>query len=138
MASGQLGRDTLTSTCLENGINRCSNWPIPVAGGLKFTRVSAGSWETQLRRDDERRGILLGVKWVEPTWQRLLPPIDAGFPIDQGYPCSHIPLRVEGGVGLQVRQGQAVYFTCGLSDSGEGYCWGYGVTTANLGQRRET
>jgi len=123
---GQLGRDTLTSTCLENGINRCSNWPIPVAGGLKFTRVSAGSWEHSCGVTTSGAAYCWGSNGSsqlgnDSTSDRC------GFPIDQGYPCSHIPLRVEGGVVFKsVKAGG--YFTCGLSDTGEGYCWGYGVT----------
>src|SRR5204863_9685064 len=43
---GQLGRDTLTSTCW-GGTGRCSDWPILVAGGRSEEHTS----ELQSRRD---------------------------------------------------------------------------------------
>ena len=39
-------------------------------------------------------------------------------------PCNFTPLRVQGGIIFSsVSAGD--YFTCGVSTSGDGYCWGY-------------
>ncbi len=105
--------------------------PVAVAGGHLFTGISAGrshSCAVEISGDAYCWGDNgIGQLGRDTLTSTCLDSDRCGFPIDQGYPCSHIPLRVEGGVVFKsVKAGG--YFTCGLSDTGEGYCWGYGVT----------
>ena len=119
---GQLGRDTLTNTCYLNAINRCSNQPILVAGGLKFAQVSASPWEHSCGVTTGGAAYCWGSNGsgqlgVDSTTDQC------GFPTP--YACSRVPVPVKGGVVFKsVSTGN--YFTCGVSTSGDGYCWGYG------------
>ncbi len=117
---GQLGRDTAPGTCVLGGL--CSNSPILVAGGLKFTQVSVGFWEHSCGVTTSGAAYCWGIAATgrlgnDSTRQtcELYPPL----------PCSYVPLRVEGGLTFKsVSVGD--YFTCGLTTAGYGYCWGYG------------
>lgn len=121
--SGQLGRDTITNTCYGGTATRCSDWPILVAGGLQFASVTAsGAWEHSC-------GVTTGGDaycWGSNASGQLgsdsaTSTCDPYFPA----PCSFTPLRVEGGILFKsVSAGD--YYTCGVSPSGDGYCWGYG------------
>jgi hypothetical protein len=119
---GQLGRDTLTNTCYLNALNRCSNQPILVAGGLTFARVSASPWEHSC-------GVTTGGAaycWGSNGSGQLgtdSPTDLCGYPTP--YACSRVPVAVKGGIVFKsVSTGDV--FTCGVSTSGDGYCWGYG------------
>jgi alpha-tubulin suppressor-like RCC1 family protein len=124
--SGQLGRDTLTGTCILNNGQRCSNWPILVTGGLTFTQVSAGPWNHSCGVTksgaaycwgQDGSGELGSAAAPETCVAGALPP----------FPCSHTPQLVQGGfVFKSVKAGNN--FTCGLVVSGDGYCWGFGNT----------
>ncbi len=119
---GQLGRDTLTNTCYLNAVNRCSNQPILVAGGLTFAQVSASPWEHSC-------GVTTGGAaycWGSNGSGQL--GTDSATDLC-GYPtpwaCSRVPVAVKGGIVFKsVSTGD--YFTCGVSTVGDGYCWGYG------------
>src|SRR6266566_1350208 len=119
---GQLGRDTLTSTCWS-GTGRCSDWPILVAGGLQFANVSASTWEHSCGVTTSGDAYCwgsnasgqLGSDSATSTCDPQIP-----------QPCSFVPLRVQGGIAFKsVSTGD--YFTCGVSTAGDGYCWGYGL-----------
>jgi len=119
---GQLGRDTLTNTCYLNALNRCSNQPILVAGGLTFAQVSASPWEHSC-------GVTTGGAaycWGSNGSGQLgtdSPTDLCGYPTP--YACSRVPVAVKGGIIFKsVSTGD--YFTCGVSTAGDGYCWGYG------------
>ncbi len=126
---GQLGRDTLTSTCVLNAIHRCSSWPIHVAGGLKFAHVSAGPWEHSCGVTTSGAAYCWGSNGSGQLGNDSTTET-CGFPAP-GYACSHVPLRVEGGLIFKSTNA-GNYFTCGLSVTGDGYCWGFG-TTGDLG-----
>ena len=118
---GQLGRDTLTSTCW-GGTGRCSDWPILVAGGLHFANVSASTWEhscgVTTSGDAYCWGSNASGQLGSDSATSTCDPYD---PV----PCSFTPLRVQGGIAFKsVSTGD--YFTCGVSTAGDGYCWGYG------------
>jgi len=122
--SGQLGRDTLTGTCIVNNSNRCSNWPILVTGGLTFTQVSAGPWDHSCGVTTSGAAYCWGqgasgqlgtASPLETCVAGALPP----------FRCSHTPRLVQGAVVFKaVTAGNN--FSCGLDVSGDGYCWGYG------------
>ena len=118
---GQLGRDTLTSTCW-GGTGRCSDWPILVAGGLQFANVSASTWEhscgVTTSADAYCWGSNASGQLGSDSATSTCDPYD---PVR----CSFTPLRVQGGIAFKsVSTGD--YFTCGVSTAGAGYCWGYG------------
>ncbi|HVH09182.1 MAG TPA: hypothetical protein VM736_05240, partial [Gemmatimonadales bacterium] len=127
---GQLGRDTVTTTCVGYVLNsyRCSNWPILVSGALKFTLVTAGL--------EHSCGV--ATSGAAYCWGRN----EAGElgndstaavcgPSAPPNPCSYVPLLVQGGLTFKsVKAGES--FTCGVATSGDGYCWGAN-TTGGLG-----
>jgi len=120
--SGQVGRDTLTSTCL-NGGNRCSNVPILVAGGLQFAQVSAGSWEHSCGVTTSGAAYCWGLNASGELGNDSTTDVCTYPP----GPCSFTPRLVEGGIVFKsVKAGG--YFSCGLSITGDGYCWGHGNT----------
>jgi len=117
---GELGRDTVTATCAWGGIFRCSSWPVPVSGGLKFTLVSAGG--------DHSCGLT--ASGAAYCWGRnqqgalgndsATAPCGLSNPPD---PCSYVPRLVEGGLTFtSVKAGYG--FTCGVTVGGDAYCWG--------------
>ena len=110
---GQLGRDTLTNTCYLNAGSRCSNQPILVAGGLKFTQVSASPLDFSC-------GVTTGGAaycWGSNGTGQL--------GVDSTIDRSRVPVAVKGGIVFQSISAGDV-FTCGVSTAGDGYCWGFG------------
>jgi alpha-tubulin suppressor-like RCC1 family protein len=126
---GQLGRDTVTTTCeayARNGF-RCSNSPILVSGTLTFAQVTAGL--------DHSCGVT--TNGAAYCWGRneagelgndSTTSVCAATPPD---PCSYVPLLVEGGLAFKSVKA-AESFTCGVATNGDGYCWGQN-TTGGLG-----
>jgi len=130
--SGQLGRDTLTGTCFDGSANRCSDWPILVAGGFKFTQVSAGRWAHSCGIAIGGAAYCWGINDIGILGNDSTTEM-CGSPYAL-YPCSRTPLLVRGGLVFKsVTAGR--YFTCGLAVTGDGYCWGYGIP-GNLGDGR--
>ncbi len=128
--SGQLGRDTLTGTCTLSSGNRCSDWPILVASGLKFAQVSAGSF-------DHSCGVTMmgdAYCWGQDGWGQLgiaNPPDTCQADGGATVPCSRAPRLVDGGMVFRsVKAGWG--YTCGITAAGDGYCWGLG-TSGQLG-----
>lgn len=117
---GQLGRDTLTATCLQSGSSRCSSVPIPVSGQLRFKSVSVGNW-------DHTCGVTTGGDaycWGANTYGQLGTSVAAAS-CTTHFPCIRTPARVEGGVTFaSVTAG--FNFSCGLDPAGQAYCWGLG------------
>ncbi len=133
-SGGQLGRDTLTSTCTYAALNPCSNWPIPVAGGLIFTQVSAG-WEHSCGVTTGGSAYCWGLndsgQLGNDSTSTICGALEAPEPPRLPHPCSRVPRLVEGGLTFtSVHAGG--HFTCGLAVTGDAYCWGYGLD-GNLG-----
>ena len=42
-----------------------------------------------------------------------------------GFPCSRTPAAVGGGLAFTTLTGDSYYFTCGLTQGGAAYCWGF-------------
>jgi alpha-tubulin suppressor-like RCC1 family protein len=122
--TGQLGRDTLTGTCILNTGNRCSNWPILVAGGLAFTQVSAGSADHSCGVTTSGAAYCWGLDGSGQLGTASPPETCAPATL-QPFPCSHTPQLVQGGLVFKsVKAGNN--FTCGVTVTGDGYCWGLG------------
>jgi len=118
--AGQLGRDTVTNTCW-GGTARCSDWPILVAGGLRFANVTAGIWEHTCGVTTSGDAYCWG---SNASGQLGTDSTTATCDPSSPAPCNFTPLRVQGGIIFRsVSAGD--YFTCGVSTSGDGYCWGY-------------
>jgi alpha-tubulin suppressor-like RCC1 family protein len=119
--SGQLGRDTITSTCY-GGTARCSDWPILVAGGLQFANVTASVWDHSCGVTTSGDAYCWGSNASGQLGSDSATSMcDPSSPA----PCNFTPLHVEGGITFtSVSAGD--YYTCGLGTSGDGYCWGYG------------
>ena len=130
--SGELGRDTLTGTCLDGSTSRCSDWPILVAGGLEFTQVSAGRWAHSCGIATGGAAYCWGLNDTGELGNDSTTDMCGG--VYAPYPCSRAPQLVAGGLVFKsVTAGR--YFTCGLGVTGDGYCWGYGIP-GNLGDGR--
>jgi hypothetical protein len=119
---GQVGRDTVTTTCAAYAINgfRCSSSPILVSGTLTFAQVTAGL--------DHSCGVT--TSGAAYCWGRN----EAGElgndsttsvcgPATPPDPCSYVPLLVQGGLAFKSVKA-AESFTCGVAMNGDGYCWG--------------
>jgi hypothetical protein len=123
-ALGQLGRDTLTSTCLQSGSSRCSSVPIPVAGQLRLKSVSVGNW-------DHTCGVTTGGDaycWGANGYGQLGTRV-AAVSCTTHFVCVRTPALVEGGVTFSsVTAG--FNFSCGLDTAGRAYCWGMGFGPA--------
>src|SRR5439155_5913141 len=128
-SGGQLGRDTLTSTCTYAALNPCSNWPIPVAGGLIFTQVSAG-WEHSCGVTTGGSAYCWGLndsgQLGNDSTSTICGALEAPEPPRLRYPCGRVPRLVEGGLTFTSVQAGG-HFTCGLAVTGDAYCWGYGL-----------
>jgi alpha-tubulin suppressor-like RCC1 family protein len=105
----QLGGST-TERCAATGGGLCSTTPIPVAGGLSFTQISAGLWHSC--------GITTGGQvycWGRNGFGQLG---NANAGTD-----SPSPVPVASGVSFtSVTTG--LWHTCALAVSGAAYCWG--------------
>jgi alpha-tubulin suppressor-like RCC1 family protein len=109
-AQGQLGVEGLS----ESGL------PVPLETELRFTTLSAGSYHTcGLTLDGE------AYCWGGSELGELGTPAQDMCATGYGgmVPCSSVPLRIEGGPWKQVEAGYG--HTCGLTEGGEMYCWGY-------------
>lgn len=121
---GQLGRDTVTQTCAWSTLYgySCSNAPILVSGGLQFTQVTAGAEHT----------CGLTASGAAYCWGRNEEgelgndSTKAACGSTQPNACSYVPLLVEGGLTFKSVKA-AVAYTCGVTVSGDGYCWGGGT-----------
>jgi len=119
--AAELGRDTVTNTCWGAPVG-CSDWPILVTGALQFANVTASIWEHSC-------GVTTGGDaycWgSNGSGQLGNDSTTATCNPDFPEPCNYTPLRVRGGITFKsVSAGD--YFTCGVSTTGDGYCWGYG------------
>ncbi len=107
---GQLGSDAAPEVCALWGDDiPCSRVPIPVAGGLRFANVDAGS------------GFACGLTpegraycWGDNTWGQL----GSGDTLSVS-----APVAVAGDLVFQSISAGAVH-TCGLTAAAETYCWG--------------
>ncbi len=121
----QLGRDTATYTCRQSalGLGRCSNWPILVTGGLQFTQVSAG-WEQSCGVTTSGAAYCWGLNDSGQLGNDSTTDVCGSTALVR---CSYVPRLVEGGLTFKSVSAGA-QFTCGVAASGDGYCWGFGVT----------
>ncbi len=99
---------------LGNGQRTSSATPVPAAPALTFASISGGSEYT------------CGIAVTGPAYcwgYDGLGNLGDGRPISHGNTYSLAPVTVAGGHGFkQVSAGQ--YHTCGLTNAGQGYCWG--------------
>lgn len=108
-ANGELGTGSTTGAALCSG-SPCSLTPVPVAGGLGFTDISAGY------------GHSCGVATAGAAycWGSNL---DGGLGSGDTT-TSSTPVPVAGGLVFgSVSAGQ--YYSCGVTTAGAAYCWGY-------------
>jgi len=120
---GQLGigSDTAPDLCAGGGTTPCSRTPLPVAGGLTFTRLRVGYAHTC--------GLATDAAWY--CWglnnYGQVGNDTAGPEMCRGtYPCSTVPVAV-------VAVGGASFATvfpgpgksCGVTAGGVAYCWGF-------------
>jgi alpha-tubulin suppressor-like RCC1 family protein len=128
-AWGQLGVGTSTGPerCQNPGLDvyslACSTVPVAVAGGLAFKTVIASRGVTcGITRSDapycwgETYGLLgddtsTGAEWCD--WSG-----------DGAVPCSSVPVAVAGGLNLASLTTGRHSYACGLTPTGEAYCWG--------------
>jgi alpha-tubulin suppressor-like RCC1 family protein len=94
----------------------CTPTPVPVAGGLVFSSVSAGQWHSC--------GVTLAGKgycwgwWTEDGALGVDPDcIHAG--------CGETPEPVAGDLTFASINAGDSRHTCGVTTAGAGYCWGY-------------
>jgi hypothetical protein len=117
---GQLGAGMMPSaTCRLTPlvlVEACPD-PVPVAGSLTFTTLSAGRAHTC--------GILASGEafcWGHNNWAQL----GAAGDDSCGQPCSTVPTAVRGGLTFaQISAGQS--HTCATTTEGAAYCWGINV-----------
>lgn len=109
---GEIGADTSTH---QSGV------PVPVPGGLRFQWISAGSHHTcglTTGGDAYCWGYnyfgQLGAVTTETCY---------GFGTPTAVACSHIPVRVAGNQRF-VTIDAGDFHTCGVTASGEAWCWG--------------
>jgi alpha-tubulin suppressor-like RCC1 family protein len=118
---GQLGTTATLGQCAAPGDSfACSSAPVPVAGGLTFTALSAGwyhtcgiatggaaycwgyDWKGQLGTGDSTRQC----SWAGLTFR-----------------CSPVPVPVAGELTFETLEAGATH-TCGRTTAGVFYCWG--------------
>jgi alpha-tubulin suppressor-like RCC1 family protein len=131
-SDGELGADSATLAVSCRTVYGCST-PVPVAGGLTFTSVSAGNaltcgvtttgaaycWGTN---DAGQLGIGTA---AGPDQCNASP----GGP---GYSCSRIPVAVVGGLAFTAVTALDAS-ACGLTTAGFVYCWGYNAGLLGTG-----
>ena len=111
-AVGEIGADTSV---------RWSGSPVPLPGGLRFRRISTGSHHTC--------GLTTGGDaycWGYNYFGQLGAPTTElcyGLGTPTAVPCSHVPVRVAGNQRF-VTIDAGDFHTCGLTASGEVWCWG--------------
>jgi len=95
---------------LGDGTRQSSDLPIPVAGGLRFTAISAGGNHT----------CGLVTEGVAYCWGSNYVGLALGL---QDTASSAVPTRVSGDMAF-VSVSAGLEHTCGLTQSGQAYCWG--------------
>ncbi len=118
---GQLGTLANNETC---GASACTTIPLPVDTDPLFTTLEVGAVHT-CGLDTDRFAHC----WGSNSFGQLGAISDfvclAGV-IDGGLPCSPEPLPVAGGLTFTALSVGATH-TCGLTASGQAYCWGSGA-----------
>lgn len=112
---GELGNPpaAVSGSCDVGGSFPCSTTPIPVTGGLKFAKISAGQWATC--------GVTTGAQgycWGYNGYGQLgsqSTPLTAD--------PNPTPLPVSGGLSFSTIV-TGYYHTCGITTTGAAYCWG--------------
>ena len=124
--TGQLGVDSTTGYCQIPGSTvsvACSTYPLRVSGNLAFQIVEVGTSHTC--------GLTTAGEafcWGNNTAGRLgatTSTLCAAELVVGGFPCSPVPVRVDGGFVFETLSVGAAH-TCGLVANGEAYCWGLG------------
>lgn len=121
-AGGQLGTGTTTGPELcsvQSYTSSCSQVPVPVTGGLRFTEISVGY------------GFACGVVqtgaaycWGGNVSGQLGSGSTTGPQLCDSMPCSASPVPVTGGLPFRmISAGWDV--TCGATTGGAAYCWGW-------------
>ena len=121
--TGQLGRDTV-GACADVPVGRCSSAPIRVSDTLRFTAISAGSWEHSCGATPGGAAYCWGSDGGSGRLGLGGPPPDlCGGPTP--YSCSRTPRLVAGGVRFASVVAGGLH-SCGLDAGGQAYCWGIG------------
>ncbi len=114
LGSGRTGAARLRQLGVGSTSLIFSSTPLPVAGGLRFTALSAGVFHTCGRRAD---GSVFC--WGNNSQGQ----IGNGLPRQFADEFPHSPSRVLGGLAfVEISAGGG--HTCGLVSSGAAYCWG--------------
>jgi alpha-tubulin suppressor-like RCC1 family protein len=118
LGAGAPGPETCSSSQFP-----CSSAPLPVAGGLTFSLLSA-AWGPTCALTATGTAYC----WGDNSNGEL------GIGADTGSvqtcsvgPCSYTPLAVAGGLAFTTL-GASNYHACGLTTSGAAYCWGDNAT----------
>jgi alpha-tubulin suppressor-like RCC1 family protein len=110
-SSGQLGQGTATGpeTCGPTTQEPCSTRPVAVAGGRRFSQVSAGSFHTCAVTPVNKPFC-----WGHNSWGQL----------GDGSTMGRVtPVAVTGGLAFaQITSGGS--HSCGLTAGNRAYCWG--------------
>lgn len=116
---GQLG-DTTTVNCpgLFTGTWPCSPRPLRIEGNLVFTNVSAGEFHTCGATTGH-----VGYCWGTNTDLQLGSSTTETCAATGGGSCSTTPLEVSGGHSF-TQLSAGLWHSCGITTSGEAYCWG--------------
>jgi Regulator of chromosome condensation (RCC1) repeat/Bacterial Ig-like domain (group 2) len=123
-----LGADTAAHACAKSECDEAT----PVAGGLTFARIKAGSYSATCGLTRAGAAYCWGFDWGGALGTRALPWLPAVQPgpglcadIDTGWyvPCSFTPLAVDGGITF-VDVDTGIDNACGVSATGAAYCWG--------------
>jgi alpha-tubulin suppressor-like RCC1 family protein len=108
--AGQLGTGTAEVCPLELG-TACSTVPVPVAGGLTFATVSAGDFHTC--------GVTTSGQAYCWGYNNV------GELGDGTIGLSPFPTPVAGGLTFAAVSAGGEEYTCGVTTSGQAYCWGW-------------
>ena len=133
---GQLGAGTSTGPeqCTSSGLNAvsyaCSTVPIAVAGGLIFKTVIAADGHTCGVTTSgapycwgyNDRGVLGNGTNTGP--EQCEDPDDPWNPGPYVTPCSSVPVAVAGELTLASLNTGGPFYVCGLTPTGDAYCWG--------------
>ena len=115
---GQLGNSAAMGLC-SDGIYPCTEVPVLVEGGRRFTQLVASHWNT----------CALDEAGAAFCWGRG----DGGQLGDGKRTDSHKPVPVAGGLKFTALAATpAGIATCGLTSAGAAWCWG-GNSNGNLG-----
>jgi alpha-tubulin suppressor-like RCC1 family protein len=108
--NGELGIDPRPTTCpgepADSPFVGCATVPTPVAGGLRFTQLSAG-W-------DRTCGLTVSGRLY--CW---------GGALSTGFPGSSVPIPLGGDLRFSaISVSEQSKVVCALGTDGQGYCWG--------------